>query len=95
MSTANYARLPPSNVALLRHQSRHSGDFVKQSRSGGVSLRLIDQGDGTRLPVYGHGSSVEGMVNLAKPAGIARVEVKVCSEQFDNTMTTNYPWIQD
>jgi hypothetical protein len=92
MSTASHAT---SNVALFRHRSRQSGDFVKQSRSGGVSLRLVDQGDDTPLPVYGHGSSVEGMVNLAKPAGIARVEVKVCSEQFDNTMSTNCSRIQD
>ncbi|KAI0917450.1 hypothetical protein AcW1_007354 [Taiwanofungus camphoratus] len=64
-------------LALNLLRQRPSGDFVKQSKTGGVSLRLIEQEDHVNLPVYGCGDSVEGTVDLAKPDNAASVEVKL------------------
>ena len=54
-----------------------SAEFVKQSKSGGISLRLKDQEQNAPLPVYGCGALVTGTVDLAKTEGVAAVEVKV------------------
>ncbi|TFK52174.1 hypothetical protein OE88DRAFT_1368232 [Heliocybe sulcata] len=58
-------------------RSSPRGDFVKQSRIGGVGLRLLQQDDDADLPEYGCGSTVEGVVNVTKTDGVQSVEVKV------------------
>lgn len=50
--------------------------FVKQTKSGNVGLRLVDQDDQLPLPVYGLGASVQGMVEINKTEGITSVEVQ-------------------
>lgn len=50
--------------------------FVKQTKNGNLSLRLIDQDDRTPLPVYGLGASVQGTVEISKTEGITSVEVQ-------------------
>lgn len=58
--------------------SRPSGEITKQSRSGGVSLRFLNQRKDTELPVYGYGGVIEGVVEVAKTEGVQSVDVKVC-----------------
>ncbi len=65
-------------LALNRVQARPSGDFVKSSKSGGISLRLTSQDRNAELPIYGCSSSVEGVVHLSKPDNVTAVELKVC-----------------
>ncbi|KAI0354874.1 hypothetical protein OH77DRAFT_367419 [Trametes cingulata] len=83
---ASFARIPSysaepqefeQRLALNRPSRRPAGDFVKQSRSGNVSLRLFAQDDNVSLPVYGCGAAVEGAVNLSKTDGVTCVEVKI------------------
>ncbi|OBZ71501.1 hypothetical protein A0H81_08642 [Grifola frondosa] len=64
-------------LALNRLRAPPAGDFVKQSRGGSVSLRLIEQEDNASLPMYGCGAAVEGTVDLAKTDGVTTVEVKI------------------
>ncbi|OCH92618.1 hypothetical protein OBBRIDRAFT_865684 [Obba rivulosa] len=64
-------------LALSGLRQRPTGDFVKQSKSGGVRLRLTEQEDNVSLPVYGNGAAVEGTVNLAKPENVTSVEVQI------------------
>jgi hypothetical protein len=52
-------------------------EFVKQTKNGGVSLRLVGQDDQATLPVYGLGASVQGTVEINKTDGITSVEVLV------------------
>jgi hypothetical protein len=56
---------------------RPAGFFVKQSKYGGLSLRLAGQQDDARTPVYGCGSTVEGTVSVHKADNISAVEIKV------------------
>lgn len=69
-------------LALSVLQPRPSGEFTKQSKGGGVSLRLFAQENGTALPTYGHGASVDGTIDIAKPEGVNAVEVKVRGRAF-------------
>ncbi|KAI0784813.1 hypothetical protein C8Q75DRAFT_370739 [Abortiporus biennis] len=64
-------------LALNRTQARPSGNFIKSSKTGGVSLRLSAQDSEAELPTYGCGASVEGTVDLSKTDGISFVEVKI------------------
>ena len=64
-------------LALNRIRERPSTEFVKQSKTGGISLRLSEQADNASLPVYGCGDSVEGTVELAKPESATSVDVRV------------------
>ena len=59
------------------YRPRAAVDFVKHSKSGGLSLRLSEQIDGAVVPVYGARSPIEGVVELAKADGLAYVAVKV------------------
>jgi len=61
---------------LLR--TRPSGEFVKQTKNGAISLRLASQEHNARLPAYGLAGEVEGTVIVSKPDGITSVDVKVC-----------------
>ncbi|KAI0077850.1 hypothetical protein K474DRAFT_1041851 [Panus rudis PR-1116 ss-1] len=78
--TPSYSAEPheyEQRIALNRSQTRPpSGDFVKQSKSAGISLRLTAQ-DSASLPVYGCGASVDGKVDISKPEGVFGVEVKI------------------
>jgi hypothetical protein len=60
-------------------RTRLSGEFVKQSKNGAVSLRLVSQKHNARLPTYGLAGAVEGRVVVSKPEGIVSVDVKVCA----------------
>ncbi|KAK7468922.1 hypothetical protein VKT23_003418 [Stygiomarasmius scandens] len=60
-----------------RYRTRPTGTWVKEAKNGGVRLKLSSQHGDAVLPVYGLGSSVEGVVEIAKSEGIASVEVKV------------------
>lgn len=51
--------------------------FVKRTKSGHLSLRLVDQDDRVALPVYGLGASVQGVVEINKTEGITSVEAQV------------------
>ncbi|KAJ7639086.1 hypothetical protein FB45DRAFT_1001079 [Roridomyces roridus] len=62
------------NARLL---PRPTGTFVKSSKNGDVTLRLTAQKDNIELPVYGCGSLVEGIVELAKTDNVSTVEVKI------------------
>ncbi|KAF9464105.1 hypothetical protein BDZ94DRAFT_1162704 [Collybia nuda] len=65
-------------IALAdRLRPRPSGNFVKESRSGGARLRLTAQEDNVALPTYGSQGSVEGTVELSKIDGVTSVEVKI------------------
>ncbi|CAL1712360.1 unnamed protein product [Somion occarium] len=64
-------------LAVNRSRLRPSGEFVKQSKGGGVSIRLTAQENNVSLPVYGCGSSIEGTVELPRTDGVAAVEVKI------------------
>lgn len=78
--TPSYTAEPQAyeqRLALNRVQARPSGDFVKSSKSGGISLRLTSQDRNAELPIYGCSSSVEGVVHLSKPDGVTAVELKV------------------
>ncbi|KAI0064109.1 hypothetical protein BV25DRAFT_1869547 [Artomyces pyxidatus] len=62
---------------LVPPRQRPSSEFVKQSRSGELSLRLAAQVDGVTTPMYALRELVEGTVEIAKPDGLAYVAVKV------------------
>jgi hypothetical protein len=96
--TPSYTAEPRGQERRVAHalgRARPSSDFVKQSRSGGVSLRLTEQVDGIITPVYGLRNVVDGVVELAKPEGIAYIAVKVSgaltiTELSLNTRETSY-----
>lgn len=63
--------------------NRPPREFVKQTKNGGVSLRLVGQDEQATLPVYGFGASVQGTVDINKTEGIASVEVQVRFQDSD------------
>ncbi|KAG0703754.1 hypothetical protein DFH29DRAFT_998194 [Suillus ampliporus] len=65
----------PHNARLSPNRSPR--EFVKQTRNGGVSLRLVDQDNQATVPVYGYGASVEGTLDIHKRDGITSVEVQI------------------
>lgn len=86
LASSSYTRIPSytaeprafeQRLALNRAHPRPSGEFTKQSRSGGVGLRFLAQERDTTLPVYGNAGVIEGVVEIAKPEGVHSVEVKV------------------
>ncbi|KAF7375366.1 hypothetical protein MSAN_00424100 [Mycena sanguinolenta] len=54
-----------------------TGNFVKVSKHGGITLRLLSQEDDVDLPVYSSGAIVEGTVELSKTDSISSVDFKV------------------
>lgn len=62
---------------LRARDVRSLGSFVKNSRTGGVSLRLSGQEDKVALPEYGRAAAVEGTIEISKGESIQSVEVKV------------------
>ncbi|KAL5527475.1 hypothetical protein ACEPAG_6266 [Sanghuangporus baumii] len=83
MSTASlpsYHLAPRDTEYLLASRprvQRPQGNFVKNSRSGGVVLRFSNQQDNATLPEYGRGGTLEGTVELKNPESIQSVEVKI------------------
>ncbi|KAI0027740.1 hypothetical protein K488DRAFT_60566 [Vararia minispora EC-137] len=82
--TPSYAPEPRAEERRLAHAivyqyngRRRSADFIKQSKTGGMSLRLSDQIEGTNIPTYGMRSPIEGSIELAKTEGLAFVAIKV------------------
>lgn len=57
--------------------NRSPREYVKQTRNGGVSLRLAGQDDQLTFPVYGYGAAVEGTLDIHKRDGITSVEVQI------------------
>lgn len=70
-------------LAVNRLRPRPAGEYVKQSRGGGISLRLVAQDSNASLPVYGCGSSVVGTVEIPRSDGVTAVEVKVNTPAYD------------
>lgn len=78
--TPSYAAEPhpyEQRLALNILRARPSGQYRKQSKGGGISLRLFDQDNNATLPVYGYGNPIEGTVEVARPEGVHAVGVKV------------------
>lgn len=65
-----------------RLRPRPSGEFVKQTRNGGVSLCLVSSEGNEGIPVYGNAGTIEGTVTVSKPEGINSIDVKVCLLEF-------------
>ena len=63
----------------LRDARRPSGNFVKNSKKGGVVLRLGGQLNGVTLPEYGRNALVDGTVEMRNTDSVQTVEVKVWS----------------
>jgi hypothetical protein len=80
--TPAYTAEPQPHEQRIGHnglvRARLSGEFVKHTKNGAVSLRLISQMPNARLPTYGLAGEVEGTVIVSKPEGITSIEVKVC-----------------
>lgn len=51
---------------------------MKNSRTGGVVLRLTGQHDDATLPEYSRGALIDGTVELKNTESILSIEVKVC-----------------
>ena len=62
---------------LRTREGRSLGSFVKNSRNGGVTLRLSGQDNDAVLPEYGRGACVDGTIEILKGESIQSVEVKV------------------
>lgn len=54
--------------------------FVKHSKSGGVTLKVSDQRSNAPLPIYrgGGNNPIRGCVDLAKTENVTSVELKEC-----------------
>ncbi|KAH9959786.1 hypothetical protein BC827DRAFT_1134211 [Russula dissimulans] len=66
-----------SSIITPTAPPRPPAEFVKDSRRGGLRLRLSRQADNTTVPVLGIRGPVEGAVELLKPDGLAFVAVRV------------------
>ncbi|KAF4617594.1 hypothetical protein D9613_005955 [Agrocybe pediades] len=81
LTTPTYSAEPhflEQRLALAeRIRHRPSGDFVKESKSGGVRLRLSAQEQNATLPIYGSSDTVKGVVELSKTTGVTSVEVQI------------------
>ncbi|KAJ6496127.1 hypothetical protein C8R45DRAFT_823226 [Mycena sanguinolenta] len=60
-----------------RSLPQSTGNFVKESKHGGIMLRLLGQEDNVDLPVYSSGAVVEGTVELSKTDSVSSVDFKV------------------
>ena len=67
-------------LAQRLHVRRPQSNFIKNSRSGGLALRLIAQQEDVatdRLPEYSPGAVIEGTLNLKNADSVQSVDVKV------------------
>jgi hypothetical protein len=71
--TPSYSAEPhfyEQRIALAdRLRPRPSGDFIKESKGGGIRLRLTAQEDNVELPVYGATDHVAGGRRVHKARG--------------------------
>jgi len=65
------------SIVTERAPRRPAAEFVKDSRRGGLRLRLSGQADNVTVPVFGIRGPVEGAVELLKPEGLVSVAVRV------------------
>ena len=72
------ARAPVAPPVLRR--SNTSGHYVKHSSK--LTLLLSGQREGTCVPHYANGDTIEGILAIARPAGVLAVDVKVCVLTF-------------
>ena len=81
-SLPSYQFEPRAAEQRLAHRDRFrpAGDFVKNSKSGEVVLRLSGQSDSASLPSYGRGAAIDGIVELTRTDNVQNVEVKVSHE---------------
>ncbi|KAG8214538.1 hypothetical protein J3R82DRAFT_9599 [Butyriboletus roseoflavus] len=78
----SYTSIPRTHESRLAlnprlRPNRPPRSFVKQTKSGNVSLRLVGQDVRVVLPVYGLGACVQGMVEISKTEGVTSVEVQI------------------
>ncbi|KAF5360486.1 hypothetical protein D9756_005008 [Leucocoprinus leucothites] len=68
-----------SERTISRLRGRLAGSFTKQSKHGHARLKLTAQQEGVRMPVYGIGGLVEGVVELddVKAEGVDSIQVKI------------------
>ena len=79
--TPSYTEEPQQyeqRLALNILRPRPSGEFIKTSKGGGITLRLFGQDGNAALPVYGFGAPIDGVIEVARTEGVNAVEVKVC-----------------
>ena len=57
-----------------------AGHYVKHSSK--LTLLLSGQREGTCVPHYTNGDTIEGILAIARPAGVLAVDVKVCVLTF-------------
>src|SRR5712671_878432 len=67
----------PYSVTPSMAPRRPAAEFVKDSRRGGLRLRLSGQASNVTVPVFGIREPVEGAVELLKPEGLVFVAVRV------------------
>jgi hypothetical protein len=79
--TPTYTAEPQASEQRIAHNPalrlRPSSEFTKQSKAGGIALRLLSQEENISLPVYGIGDVVDGIVDITKTDGVHAVDVKV------------------
>ena len=81
LRTPSYSAEPGLHKQRLALNARSlpqpTGNFVKESKHGGITLRLLGQEDNVDLPVYSSGAVVEGTVELSKTDSVSSVDFKV------------------
>ncbi|KAJ7231403.1 hypothetical protein B0H12DRAFT_1146589 [Mycena haematopus] len=79
--TPSYSEEPGLHEQRLALNARSlpqpTGNFVKVSKHGDVTMRLAAQEDNVDLPVYSSGAVIEGTVELSKKDDVSSVDVKV------------------
>ncbi|KAI9573658.1 hypothetical protein HD554DRAFT_2202309 [Boletus coccyginus] len=78
--------------------NRSPRSFIKQTKSGNVSLRLVDQDDRVAFPVYGLGASTEGITGVeVQVEGILKLEEVAEDGTSTHRLFTNKSmlWIKD
>jgi hypothetical protein len=59
-SPSYYPEPPNDGYRTAAQGTVRAADYVKTSKSGSVTLRLLDQESSNELPIYGCGAVVEG-----------------------------------
>ena len=81
-------QLDERRIALALANRLPTGNFIKESKGGGVILRLNGQHDNINMPVYGLNGQVEGRVELPKTEMVETVVIKVSTEYKYLTLQT-------
>lgn len=75
----NSAARPVSYDHSTRPRPKQSGQFCKESRGGGVSLRLVSHPEDASIPVYYSGDIIEGTAETPRKDRITSVAATVRS----------------